>query len=43
MTAQEELDLRRRQLAAREGVYGYKANCEDLKKRIAELEGQTNE
>ncbi|MDB5584319.1 MAG: hypothetical protein JWR80_9495 [Bradyrhizobium sp.] len=40
MTAQDELDLRRQQLAAREGKSGYSANCEDLKKRIAELEGQ---
>jgi hypothetical protein len=38
MTVQEELELRRAQLAARDGHAGYKQTCEDLKKRIAELE-----
>jgi hypothetical protein len=40
MTPQEELELRRRQLAAREGRPGMKANVEALKARIAELEAQ---
>lgn len=38
MTPQEELALRREQLAARENKPGYKANVEALKQRIAELE-----
>lgn len=42
MTPQEELELRKSQLTARDGKYGYKANCEDLRKRIAELEGLLN-
>lgn len=42
MTPQEELDLRRAQLAKRDGVAGYKANAEELRKRIAELEAQIN-
>jgi hypothetical protein len=40
MTPQEELELRQRQLAAREGRSGFKANVEALKARIAELEAQ---
>lgn len=43
MTPQEELALRRQQLAKREGLPGYKANVEALKARIAELEAQINE
>lgn len=40
MTPQEELEKRHAQLAAREGHAGYEKNCEDLRKRIAELEAQ---
>jgi hypothetical protein len=40
MTPQEELEQRRRELAAREGRPGYKANVEALKRRIAELEAE---
>lgn len=40
MTPQEELDKRRRQLAARDGVGGYEKNCAALRKRIAELEAE---
>ena len=38
----EELELRRKQLASREGRPGFKANVESLKRRIAELEEQLN-
>lgn len=38
MTLAEELELRRRQLAARKDKPGWKANCEALAKRIQELE-----
>lgn len=38
MTAREELDRRRAQLAAREGQHGYKENVAALRARIAELE-----
>lgn len=37
MTELEEL---RRKLKAREGKYGFKENCEELRRRIAELEAQ---
>lgn len=37
MTRAEELDLRERQLRAREGMTGFNANTEELKRRIAEL------
>ncbi len=40
MRAEEELELRRRQLAAREGREGYGANVAEIKRRIAELEQQ---
>lgn len=40
MTSQDELALRRTQLAAHDGKPGYKQNVEDLKRRIAELEAQ---
>lgn len=43
MTPEEELALRKEQLAAREGQYGFEQNCQDLKRRIAELEAQINE
>ena len=33
-----ELEALKRKLAAREGVAGYEANCEAIRKRIAELE-----
>ena len=38
MTVQEELALRKAQLAARVNLAGYKANVEALKARIAKLE-----
>ena len=34
----EELTRLRAKLAAREGKAGYKVNCEEIRKRIAELE-----
>lgn len=37
-----EIELRRAQLAARKGKSGYRANCEALEQRIAELKGQQN-
>ena len=40
MTPEEELELRRKQLSAREGKSGFKSNVEALKARIAELEAQ---
>ena len=40
MTPEEELVLRKQQLAAREGRSGFKSNVEALKARIAELEAQ---
>ena len=40
MMPEEELALRKQQLQARDGKPGYKANVEDLKRRIAELEAQ---
>ena len=38
MTREEELDLRRRQLKARENRMGFERNVKELQKRIAELE-----
>lgn len=38
MTIEEELELRQKQLAAREGKAGYGANVEAIKARIVELE-----
>jgi hypothetical protein len=38
MSVQEELELRRRQLAQREDQPGFKENVAALKARIAELE-----
>lgn len=37
----EELELRKRQLAAREGMPGFDKNVIELKKRITELEGNS--
>lgn len=42
MEPREELDLRKRQLAARKGKPGYKDNCAALEARIAELEAEVN-
>jgi hypothetical protein len=42
MTPEEELELRRNQLQAREGKPGYQDNVEALKARIAELEAEIN-
>ena len=40
MTPQEELELRRRQLAASEGKHGLRDRCEALRARIIELEAE---
>lgn len=41
--AQDELSVLKRKLKAREGHPGFKANCEELRARIAELEAQNGE
>ena len=43
LTPSEELELRKRQLRARDGKAGYKANCEALRARIAELEKEISD
>lgn len=35
-----ELDTLKAKLKARRGVPGYKRNCEEIERRIAELEGR---
>jgi hypothetical protein len=42
MTPQEKLDLRERQLAAREGKPGFKQNCAEIRAEIARLKEQMN-
>jgi BMFP domain-containing protein YqiC len=42
MTPEEELALRKEQLAASKNQYGYRDRVEALKARIAELEAQLN-
>jgi hypothetical protein len=42
MSPQEELALRKRQLQASEGKYGYRDRCEALRARIIELEALIN-
>lgn len=38
MSREEEIVALRAKLQAREGMQGYKANCEEIRARIAELE-----
>lgn len=40
MTTKEELTLRKRQLAERDGQPGYRATAAALRDKIAELKGQ---
>lgn len=41
MTMTNRLDSLRKKLAARDGIPGYKKNCEALRAEIARLEGST--